>query len=677
MVFSIHPRTIQEVKEKADIVDVISEHIVLKKKGKEFVGICPFHDDTKPSMTVSPTKQFYYCFSCGAGGNSIKFLMEFNRANFSDVVLSLAKKNNINIESLNGPQEEAYKKQLSRKEELYKILRVTKNWFKSQLNNSLGKEAMRYLISQRNLNTKIINDFELGFAPDSWKDLFNYLSKVEKFPLNLILSAGLAISKDNSDKIYDRFRNRLIVPIHDMQGRVVAFGGRSLDGQEPKYLNSPESEVFEKGKILFALDKASSNIRKMDKALIVEGYFDVISLHSKGITNSVASLGTALNKYQISQLCRCTDNKNIILNFDSDNAGILATKRVINEVESLSLHDQINLKILQLKAFKDPDEYLNSHTPEDYFNLIDNASFWIDWEIDQIFNKKDLTKSEIFQSVISSLVKLLSKLPQSSTRTHYLQKISERLSMGQARLAIQFEQDLRNQVKGFRWHGRSKKFEQPNEISQREKNESEIIFYYLHCPNLRLFIRDELIKREMNVFNTEYIRIIWEAISKIEENHLGSNYLDRVKIIDNNNLNKEFFDVNLISLLPDYLAINNSSSSNKINIFINPNELFLTLLKSPKDNLLGTLSLLERYKSLKRCRHLIESWSSQRLKTLENCISILIDNSSSDHSDSNKEIDLLFKDLNSDAIKFQELYYLERQHINFLDKQRCGNFIAS
>ena len=677
MGLSIHPRTIEEVKEKADIVDVISEHIVLKKKGKEFVGICPFHDDSKPSMTVSPAKQFYYCFSCGAGGNSIKFLMEFTRANFSDVVLSLAKKNNINIENFEGSQEESYKKQLSRKEELYKILRVAKQWFKSQLNNSVGEEALKYLKSQRNLNYKTINDFELGFAPNSWNELFNYLSKVEKFSSSLIVSSGLAVSKDNSDRIYDRFRNRLIVPIHDMQGRVVAFGGRSLDGKEPKYLNSPESEVFEKGKMLFAFEKASSNIRKKDKAVIVEGYFDVISLHSKGITNAVASLGTALNKYQISQLCRCTDNKNIILNFDSDNAGILATKRVINEVENLSIHEQINLKILQLNNFKDPDEYLNSHTPEDYFNLIDNASFWIDWEIDQLFKNKDLTKSDTFQSVISSLVKLLSKLPQSSTRTHYLQKVSERLSMGQARLAIQFEQDLRNQVKGFRWHGRSKKFEYSNEITQREKNESEIIFYYLYSPNLRIFIRDELLKREINDFYTDYVKQIWEAISKIEEDNLGVNYLNKLHNSDDRNLIKKFSDLKLISLLPDYLAMNKSELMDKINFFINPNELFLTTLKNPKINLLGTLSLLERYKSLKRCRHLIESWGSQRLKTLENCISILIDNSSSNSTDSNKEIEDLFMDLNSDAIKFQELYYLERQHINFLDKQRCGSFIAS
>ena len=674
---SIHPRTIQEVKDKADIVDVISEHIVLKKKGKEFVGICPFHDDSKPSMTVSPAKQFYYCFSCGAGGNSIKFLMEFTRNNFTDVVLSLAKKNDINVINVDGPQQEIYKKQLSRREELYKILRVTKEWFKSQLNNTLGKEAHHYLTSQRNLNIKNINDFELGYAPNSWNDLFNYLSKVEKFPLKLILSAGLVVSKDNADKVYDRFRNRLIVPIFDMQGRVVAFGGRSLDGQEPKYLNSPETEVFEKGKMLFAFDKASSNIRKRDKAVVVEGYFDVISLHSKGITNSVASLGTALNKYQISQLCRCTDSKNIIINFDSDNAGRLATKRVINEVESLSLHDQINLKILEIKSFKDPDEYLKGNTPEDYFNLIDNASFWIDWEIDQIFDNKDLSKSDIFQNVISSLVKLLSKFPQSATRTHYLQKVSERLSMGQARLAIKFEEDLRKQVKGFRWHGRSKKFEQPSEVSQREKNESEIIYYYLHCPEHRLFIREELLKREINIFNTEYIRLIWESISTIEVNNLSANYLDDLKDPNNKQLNNEFTSINLISLLPDHLALNDLEVSNKINTFINPDELFLTTLKNSKHNLLGTLSLLERYKSLKRCRHLIESWGSQRLKTLENCISILIDNSSLEPTDSNKEIDDVFKDLNSDAIKFQELYYLEREHINFLDKQRCGNFSSN
>ena len=674
MVPSIHPDTIQEVKDKADIVDVISEHIVLKKKGKEFVGICPFHDDNKPSMTVSPAKQFYYCFSCGAGGNSIKFLMEFTRNNFSDVVLSLAKKSDINVKTINGPQQEEYKKQFTKREQLYKVLRISKNWFKSQLNNSRGSFALEYLTKNRKLNQSTINDFEIGYAPNSWTDLYDYLTKVEKFSKNIILEAGLIISKDNENKVYDRFRNRLIVPIFDPQGRVVAFGGRSLDGSEPKYLNSPESDVFEKGKLLFAFHKASSNIRKDDRAIVVEGYFDVITLHSKGITNVVASLGTALSKYQISQLCRCTDNKNIIINFDSDNAGIAATKRIISEVESLSLSQQINLKILQLKDFKDPDEYLSSNSANDFRNLIDTASYWIDWELDQIFLNKDLSKAENFQSVVSSVVKFLSKLTISSTRTHYLQKVSERLSMGQARLAIKFEEDLRKQVKGFRWHGRSQKFELPNEISQREKNESEVIFYYLHCPELRVFIRQQLLKREIQNFSIDHNRILWSSISKIEEDFFGKDYLIIINDKSDINLLNQFIKLDLLAALPNFLAINNHEIIDKIGIFINPNELFLTTLKNAKNNLLGTLSLLERNKSLKRCRHLISSWSSQRLQTLENCISILIKNDFSEDSDSSREIDDLFKDLNSDALKFQELYYLERQHILSLDKQRCGNY---
>ena len=675
MVPSIHPSTIQEVKDKADIVDVISEHVVLKRKGKEFVGICPFHDDSKPSMTVSPAKQFYYCFSCGAGGNSIKFLMEFTRNSFSDVVLSLAKKNDINVTTIDGPQNEAYKRQLSKREELYKILRISMNWYKTQLYNSQGEKALDYLIKNRKLNKSTIDDFEIGYAPNSWTALYDYLINVEKFSIDSILNAGLIILKEKEKKTYDRFRNRLIVPIFDPQGRVVAFGGRSLDGSEPKYLNSPESEVFEKGKLLFSFHKASSNIRKTDKAIVVEGYFDVISLHSRGINNSVASLGTALSKYQISQLCRCTDNKNIVINFDSDNAGIAATKRIISEVESLSLNQQINLKILQLKGFKDPDEYLNKYSANDYINLVDKANFWIDWELDQIFLNKDISKAENFQNVVSLLVKFLSKLTQSATRTHYLQKVSERLSMGQARLAIKFEEDLRQQVKGFRWHGRSQKFEHPNEISQREKNESQIIFYYLHCPELRILIRDQLIKREIENFSIDHHRLLWSSISQIEENNFGQDYLIRINDLSNNILINDFKELDLLSSLPNFIAINNHEIIDKLGMFINPNELFLATLNNAKNNLLGTLSLLERNKSMKRCRHLISSWSSQRLKTLENCISILINNNNSEPSDATNEIDDLFKDLNSDALRFQELYYLERQHILSLDKQRCGNYV--
>ena len=389
---SIHPRTIQEVKDKADIVDVISEHIVLKKKGKEFVGICPFHDDNKPSMTVSPTKQFYYCFSCGAGGNSIKFLMEFTRNNFTDVVLSLAKKNDITVIDLDGPQQESYKKQLSKREELYKILRVANKWFRSQLNSSLGEEALSYLLSQRNLSSKNVNDFELGFAPNSWNNLFNYLSKVEKFQLPLILSSGLAVSKDNSDKVYDRFRNRLIVPIFDMQGRVVAFGGRSLDGQEPKYLNSPESDVFEKGKMLFAFDKASSNIRKRDMAIVVEGYFDVITLHDAGVTNVVASLGTSFSQRHALLLKRFT--KEVLIIYDGDSAGMRAATRGLNTL----VKEGLQVKVALLPNGEDPDSLVRNGGSEAIKTYLDRSLNLIEFQIQRAVEQGAIQKIEVKKS---------------------------------------------------------------------------------------------------------------------------------------------------------------------------------------------------------------------------------------------------------------------------------------
>ncbi|MCX5930888.1 MAG: DNA primase, partial [Cyanobacteria bacterium] len=285
----LHPRTIEAVKERADIVDVVGEHVVLKKKGREFVGICPFHDDKSPSMTVSPAKQFYYCFSCGAGGNSIKFLMELQRISFSEVVLDLARKYQLPVETLDGPQQERLRKQLSRREALLRALGLAEGWFRSQLRSPEGAGALAYLSKERGLSEGTIDAFDLGYAPERWDGLLNHLGQVENLSPELLEAAGLVVPRKGGDGFYDRFRHRVMVPIRDRQGRVIGFGGRSLDGGEPKYLNSPETEVFEKGKHLFGLDRASNAIRKDDQAVVVEGYFDVIALHAAGITNAVAA----------------------------------------------------------------------------------------------------------------------------------------------------------------------------------------------------------------------------------------------------------------------------------------------------------------------------------------------------------------------------------------------------
>ena len=678
----LHPRTIEAVKERADIVDVVGEHVVLKKKGREFVGICPFHDDSKPSMTVSPAKQFYYCFSCGAGGNSIKFLMEFQRQSFSEVVLDLARRYQLPVETVDGPQQEKLKQQLSRRDKLHRALALASGWFRAQLRTDAGADALRYLRETRGLSETTLDQFELGYAPDQWDGLLKHLQQVEGLPPELLEAAGLVVPRKGGNGFYDRFRHRVIVPIRDRQGRVIGFGGRSLDGSEPKYLNSPETEVFEKGKHLFGLDRASSAIRKDDRAVVVEGYFDVIALHSAGVTNAVASLGTALSSQQITQLCRCSDGKRIVLNFDADGAGVRAANRAIGEVEQLALQGQLELRVLHLPSGKDPDEFLKEHGAGDYRALLDQAPLWLDWQIEQVLEGRDLSKADQFQRSVASLVALLGKLPQSAIRTHYIQQVAERLSGGQGRLALQLEDDLRQQVQGQRWHGRSSRHEKAGEASQRERSEAEILLLYLHCPSHRAGIRQELRSRELEDFALQHHRLLWSGITDLEEGNLGSVRLEAISRGEDRG--EELADLDLPRLLTDQLLLDNSDLVTRLTPLLEPDELQRVALARPMDQLRGTAAMLERQKSNKRCRHLLEAWTGQRLQTLERCIAVLIEQEKEEQSapavelevDMEQRIHTMFDDLNAEALRFQELYYTERRHIQHLDQQRCAGYAS-
>ena len=674
----LHPRTIEAVKERADIVDVVGEHVVLKKKGREYVGICPFHDDKSPSMTVSPAKQFYYCFSCGAGGNAIKFLMEHQRQSFSDVVLELARKYQLPIETLDGPQQERLRKQLSRREQLHKVLTLAAGWFRSQLRSPAGAAALAYLRQGRGLSEATLEAFELGYAPEQWDGLLGHLQHVEGLGPELLEAAGLVVPRKGGDGFYDRFRHRVMVPIKDRQGRVIGFGGRSLDGGEPKYLNSPETELFEKGKHLFGLERASAAIRKDDRAVVVEGYFDVIALHAAGITNAVAALGTALSSQQITQLCRCCESRRLILNFDSDGAGVRAAQRAIGEVEQLALQGQLELRVLHLPAGKDPDEFLKTQGAGDYRALLDQAPLWLDWQIEQVLEGRDLARPDQFQQAVSALVALLGKLPQSAVRSHYLQRVAERLSGGQARLALQLEDDLRQQVKGQRWHGRSQKWEQPGEAGLRERAEAELLRLYLHCPAHRAAIRVELRQRELDDFALQHHRLLWAAISSLEEDNLGAGRLEAVNRGKDPGL--DLGDLDLPRLLADQLVVEQSALLGRLTPLLEPNELQRMALSQPLLQLRGAAAALERQKSLKRCRHLLDAWSSQRLETLERCISRLLEEERQEAratasglaplSDMEVRIEALFAQLNGDALRFQALYYNERKHLEHLDCQR-------
>ena len=674
----LHPRTIEAVKERADIVEVVGEHVVLKKKGREFVGICPFHDDSKPSMTVSPAKQFYYCFSCGAGGNSIKFLMEFQRQSFSDVVLDLARRYQLPIETVDGPQQERLRQQLSRRESLQRALALASGWFRSQLKSPSGHAALAYLTEQRGFSPATLETFELGYAPDQWDGLLKHLQQVEGLSPEILEAAGLVVPRKGGNGFYDRFRHRVIVPIHDRQGRVIGFGGRSLDGSDPKYLNSPETEVFEKGKHLFGLDKATNPIRKADRAVVVEGYFDVIAMHAAGITNAVAALGTALSNQQITQLCRISDSKRIILNFDADGAGVRAANRAIGEVEQLALQGQLELRVLHLPSGKDPDEFLKGHGAGEYRSLLDQAPLWLDWQIEQALADRDLTRADQFQQAITALVALLGKLPQSAVRTHYLQRVAERLSGGQGRLALQLEEDLRQQVKGQRWHGRSNRHEQPGESSQRERCEADLLRLYLHSPRHRAEIRQELRRRELEDFAIPHHRHLWAAITELEETNLGEGRLEAISREEDNGDGLEEMD--LARLLTDQLLLESSNLVSRLTPLLEPGELQRLALSEPLEQLRGIAALLERQKSLKRCRHLLEAWSGQRLQTLESCIAVLIDQTKlqqQEDIDMEVRIQALFDELNQEALRYQSLYYSERKHILHLDQQRCSGYQSS
>jgi len=475
------------------------------------------------------------------------------------------------------------------------------------------------------------------------------------------------------------------VPIYDRQGRVIGFGGRSLDGGEPKYLNSPETEVFEKGKHLFGLDRATSAIRKDDQAVVVEGYFDVIALHAAGLTNAVASLGTALSSQQITQLCRCCESRRLVLNFDTDGAGVRAAQRAIGEVEQLALQGQLELRVLHLPAGKDPDDFLKEHGAGEYRALLEQAPLWLDWQIEQALEGKDLARSDQFQQAVSALVALLGKLPQSAVRSHYLQQVAERLSGGQARLAQKLEEDLRLQVKGERWHGRSARWEKPGDGSLRERAEAELLRLYLHAARHRGAIRRELRLRELDDFALQHHRLLWAAISEREEDNLGAGRLEAINRGDDPG--DDLADLDLPRLLADQLLVEQSELLDRLTPLLEPTELQTMTLSAPLLQLRGTTAVLERQRCLKRCRHLLDAWSGQRLETLERCIALLLEEERTEVAaaeasstqvvtpvsiNMETRIDNLFADLNKDALRFQELYYNERKHIGHLDQQRCA-----
>ena len=666
----LHPDTIEAVKQRSDIVDVVSEHVVLKKRGKDFAGLCPFHDDkNNPSFTVSPAKQFYYCFACGAGGNSIKFLMELNKSNFADVVLNLANRYGIPVQTLEPEKRQELQKTLSRREKLYEILALTAKFYEHALHQPEGAEALTYLRDQRQLGDEPMQQFQIGYSPAGWSTLHNYLVEQKKYPVALVEQAGLLIERKGGGGYYDRFRNRLMIPIHDLQGRVIGFGGRALGDDQPKYLNSPETELFDKGGMLFGLDKARATIAKDDRAVVVEGYFDVIALHAAGITSAVAALGTALSLKQVKLLLRYSESKRIVLNFDADGAGEKAAQRAIGEVEGLAYQGQVQLRVLNLPDGKDADEFLKASSAGAYRELLNNAPLWIDWQIQRELQGRDLKQAEEFQESIQALVKLLGNLPNTPLRTHYIHKCAELLSQGEARVALQLEEDLRSQVRGQRWHGKSKKWERPSDYTSREVAECQLLQIYLHHPRERLNVRQSLRERDAN-FTSGAHRFLWRAIRQFEQEQLGDVVNDAEQLPQHF---EALADLDLLTPLRDEITDVPKEAVNHILQVLYLDEKAQLDILRPSIIVKAAVATLERIGSEKRCRHLLDSWSRQSVSTIEHCIGRLLEQGLSDGEDADEQIEGLYGQINEEVLQFQRLYYEERRNLQVLDGERLAD----
>lgn len=423
MKYAITDDFINRLRAESDIIGLISEYVPLKKKGKNFWGCCPFHHEKTPSFSVTPEKGFFYCFGCQSGGNVFNFLMKIENIGFMDAVKALATKMNIPLPELEkSAQELAKEKQLN---DLFKVNDMAQEFYHSCLTKtSYGKSAREYLAS-RGISLPVIEKFNIGFAPPHWDKLSQAFME-RGIDSQLLVNAGLAIERSNSNGVYDRFRSRVMFPITNARGKVIGFGGRVLDDTQPKYLNSPETPVFNKRHVLYGFEHAFKHIRDSGKAVVVEGYLDVISAHTAGINNAVASLGTAFTTDQAKQILRLSEE--IIFAYDSDAAGQNATVRALSIVQELGA----KVKILSIPDDKDPDEYIRKHGAAAFTDLLANADGLIDYQIKKAFKEIDYSGLEGKVAVVSKIVPVLAASNNAVEVNSHIAQISQTLAIDES-----------------------------------------------------------------------------------------------------------------------------------------------------------------------------------------------------------------------------------------------------
>ena len=411
---------IDEVVSRNDIVDVVSEYVVLKPSGRGYFGLCPFHNEKTASFHVSPERQIYHCFGCGEGGNVISFVMGIEHMEFVEAMKHLAERAGVPLPDNTDTDTEDYRKKKEERQQLYEMNKECARYYHQMLLGDEGKEALAYLNS-RGLDMRIIRSFGLGFAPDRWESAREYL-KSRGYDDKQLLDAGITVENTEKGRIYDRFRNRVIFPIINIRGLVLGFGGRVMDASLPKYLNSPDSPTFNKSVSLFGLNLAGK-IRPLEYLIIVEGYMDVIAMHQFGFPQTVASLGTSLTEEQAKLMRRYTSD--VYVAYDGDAAGQKATLRALDILKDASCR----VRVMQFPGGLDPDEVLKQYGPEYFKKLMDRSLSLVDYRLARLREKHDLDTTDGKVDFATEAAEVLARVDNPIERDTHIQELESLLGI--------------------------------------------------------------------------------------------------------------------------------------------------------------------------------------------------------------------------------------------------------
>lgn len=500
---------IEEVRIRNDIIEVVSSYVKLERKGRRYFGLCPFHNEKSPSFCIEPAKQFFYCFGCNKGGSVIQFIMGIEHLDFLEALKFLAERAGIDLPE---PEDAGEKEKSRMRAQILEVNKEAARFFFSTLAGKNGARAQGYLI-KRGLTEKTIRQFGLGLSPGGWNDLTKALLNkgAEK---NLLLSSGLSIETKNGELV-DRFRDRIMFPIFNIRGNIIGFGGRVIDGSQPKYMNSPDTPVYNKSRELYGLNYARQS--KSRKLLIVEGYMDVISLHQAGIDYAVASLGTALTQSQAWILKKYAEE--VIIAYDSDSAGQAATMRGLDILEKAGC----NIRVLIIPDGKDPDDYIRNNGPEKFKNLVDRAISLLDYKIRAEKNMYSLDTVDDRLKLLNSIADILAAHDNSIERELYTKNYAEQYGISLESLNSEVQKRRNRKQSGNRTYSLNKNTTQtrglPEFLSVDSRyGELEYMLLVMLCNDNRLFSK---VSKEYNTgaYMDEGARKIAEKLyNRLEQN---------------------------------------------------------------------------------------------------------------------------------------------------------------